>query len=295
MLNYYDFVKAHPEEIRQFSCKDLLFLIIDCPPDFTKSEDWAEYNAFLYVIAGRHKLYSREQVWHLETGSSVFIKKGGLGIEKVDEDTFCALMFYMPDDYIRSVVRENVTALSSVELSLISVDNVLPIQTTDVMTTFYQSVLSYFSSNTPPPENLLELKVRELLLNILITKINPELIAYFYKLAITDQDDLQQIMEANYTYNLQLHEYARLSYRSLSSFKRDFYAAYGTAPGRWLLKKRLDAAAHLLKSSGKPVMDVANESGFKNVAHFDRVFKQHFGSSPLHYRKQQAVSAIYSA
>ena len=125
MLNYYDFVRAHPGEFRQFSCKDLLFLIIDCPIDFTKGEDWSQHNAFLYVITGRHNLYSRERIWNLNTGSTVFVKKGGSGIEKVDEDIFCALMFYVPDEYIRSFMRENIDLLPSVDLSLISNDKII--------------------------------------------------------------------------------------------------------------------------------------------------------------------------
>ena len=295
MLNFYDYIKAHPGEIRQFSCRDLLFLINECPPDFIKEEDWAQHNAFLYVTNGRHNLYSRERSWHLQTGSTVFIKKGGLGIERVDKDAFCALMFYVPDDYIRTFIRENAAMIPPPDLSILSTDNVLPIQTTAVMTAFYQSVLTYFSSGIQPTESLLELKVRELLLNIIITKNNPELIGYFYKLAFTNEDDLRQIMEANCLYNLHLHEYARLCHRSLSSFKRDFFAAYNTVPGRWLLEKRLDAAARLLLRSQKTVLDVALESGFKNMAHFDRVFKQHFGESPLQYRKRFSAKSISPA
>ena len=41
MMNYYDYVK-NPEDYKQFSCKDLLFLLCECPPDFKKTEDWAE-------------------------------------------------------------------------------------------------------------------------------------------------------------------------------------------------------------------------------------------------------------
>jgi hypothetical protein len=39
MHNNYDFVKDNPGLFKQFSCKKLLFLIMDCPPDFTKAED----------------------------------------------------------------------------------------------------------------------------------------------------------------------------------------------------------------------------------------------------------------
>ena len=61
------------------------------------------------------------------------------------------------------------------------------------------------------------------------------------------------------------------------------------APGRWLLEKRLEAAARLLVCSENQVMDVATESGFKNITHFDRVFKQHYNTSPLQYRKQHVA------
>ena len=105
MLSFYDFVKKHPVEIRQFSCKDLLFLINECPPGFIKGEEWTEHNIFLYITSGRHDLYTRERTWHLDTGSAVFVKKGAVGIKKVDEESFCALMFYVPDEYIRSFIR----------------------------------------------------------------------------------------------------------------------------------------------------------------------------------------------
>ena len=286
MLNFYDFVREHPVEIRQFSCKDLLFLINECPPDFTKGEDWGEHNIFLYVTTGRHNLFSRERSWQLDTGSAVFVKKGALGIEKVDEKSFCALMFYVPDEYIRSFIRENSAVLPPVDLSIISNDKILPVQTTTIMTAFYESVLPYFSLTIQPPEKLIELKFRELLLNIISNTDNKELTAYFYRLALTNLDDLKETMECNCLYNLQLHEYARLCHRSLSSFKRDFNTAFGMAPGRWLLEKRLEAASRLLMSSEKPVMDVVVESGFKNISHFDRVFKQHYKTSPLQYRKR---------
>ena len=203
----------------------------------------------------------------------------------MDEDFFCALMFYVPDEYIRSFIRENNSVLPPVDLSIISNDKILPIQTTAIMTAFYESVLPYFSLSTQPPENLIELKFRELLLNIISNKDNKELTAFFYRLASTNVDDLKEIMECNCLYNLQLNEYARLCHRSLSSFKRDFQSAYGMAPGRWLLEKRLEAAARLLVCSENQVMDVATESGFKNIHHLDRVFKHHYNISPLQYRK----------
>ena len=295
MVNYYDYVKSHPEEFKQFSCKELLFLIIDCPPDFTKAEDWAEHNCFLYVITGNHIVYSRERSWLLQQGATVFMKKGGCGIEKVDEETFCALMFYVPDSYIQSFARENASLFPRIELSMVTGDLVLPVNTTDVLTSFYESVISYFTSGTQPPEDLLELKFRELLLNIITNSANKELTAYFYKLFLTNTVDLPDIMDRNCCYALELHDYARLCHRSLSSFKRDFQTVYGTPPGHWLHEKRLGKARHLLVTSDISITDIAVDSGFKNYTHFSRAFKNHFGVSPLQCRKQvAAITAHHS-
>jgi AraC-like DNA-binding protein len=88
-------------------------------------------------------------------------------------------------------------------------------------------------------------------------------------------------MTDNYRYNLKLDQFAQLSNRSLSSFKRDFQTTFKTTPGKWLLEKRLLYAKSLLNnSSKKAISEVAFESGFETVAHFSRSFKQRFGVTP---------------
>jgi AraC family transcriptional regulator, exoenzyme S synthesis regulatory protein ExsA len=295
MLNFYDFIKAHPEELKQFSFKDLLFLIMDCPPDFSKSEDWAEHNCFIHVLRGINRMYTREHSWQLEKGSTVFLRKGAIGIEKLVPEATCALMFYVSDEYIRSFMKENSALIPPLALSCRFNAQVIAIQETPVMTAFYESVATYFSSGSQLSEHLLELKFKELLLNIVTSESNLELVGYFCKLAQSGMDDLQEIMENNCHFNLHLEDYARLCHRSLSTYKRDFYNAFGTAPGRWLQEKRLERACGLLRHTEKPISDVVLESGFVNFAHFDKLFKKQFGVTPLKYRRQFSIPAIYTS
>src|SRR6185436_7244585 len=166
MLNYYDFVKEHPEEYKQFSCRELLFLICECPPDFKQSEDWSEHNCFLYIMNGETIMHSREGSWHLREGDTAFLKKGGCSIEKLENHTFCTLLFYVPDSYIRSFTRENIRLFSHEDSLPVSRSLLLPVEMNEVLRSFYDSVISYFVANTLPTEDLLELKFRELLLNI---------------------------------------------------------------------------------------------------------------------------------
>jgi len=285
MTNFYDYVRSHPEQLRQFCCKDILFLKLDCPPEFVKGENWNGYNIFLHVLAGGKRMSSREKSWLLDKGETVFVKKGGVTVERMSIEPFCVLMFFVPDDYLRSFIRENATLKFNPDDYALSNDRLLPIHSTPVMSAFYQSILSYFSSESPPAENLLELKFKELLLNIVTNKKNQDLTNYLYKLALSNHDDLEIIMENNCFYNMQLTEYARLCHRSLSSYKRDFYNSFGVTPGQWLLQKRLNHAAYLLSHSHSQVADVVHDSGFKNISHFNKAFKKQFGSSPLQYRR----------
>jgi transcriptional regulator GlxA family with amidase domain len=100
---------------------------------------------------------------------------------------------------------------------------------------------------------------------------------------------LERLMMDNYRYNLKLDEFARLSNRSLSAFKRDFQQLVHTTPGKWLLEKRLDYAKHLLSTTQTSVSDAAFESGFETTAHFSRTFNERFGFRPSVLR--QSVSS----
>jgi AraC-like DNA-binding protein len=287
MINLYELAINNPGLVKQFTCKEILFIIIECPPDFTKGHELAEHNCFLYGISGQHLLFSNERSWLFNKGDTVFIKKGGLGVQKLGEEVFCVMMFFVPDSYLHSFICEKIEILPSPDSKIVSKDMLLPVETNDVLRSFYDSVMSYFSTGNQPPEDLIDLKFKELLLNIITNPSNKELTCYLHKLCLNQSEQLQDVMERNYMYDFSLEDYARLCNRSLASFKRDFQKLYGTTPGKWLLEKRLESAKHLLLTAQKSVNDAAFESGFKNNAHFSRAFKNYFGTSPRQFRKQR--------
>jgi AraC-like DNA-binding protein len=96
-------------------------------------------------------------------------------------------------------------------------------------------------------------------------------------------------MDDNFSFNLKLEEFARLSARSLSAFKRDFQYTYQTSPGKWLMEKRLNHAMHLLTNVNKSVSEAAFESGFESLSHFSRAFRHRFGTPAATLKKQTAV------
>ncbi|WP_219835770.1 AraC family transcriptional regulator [Paenibacillus sp. R14(2021)] len=82
-----------------------------------------------------------------------------------------------------------------------------------------------------------------------------------------------------------LQDLAYLSGRSLSTFKREFQALYNTSPLQWIRGKRLDMARDMLTHTSMSVTDVCFTTGFENVAHFSKVFKERFGVSPSAVKK----------
>jgi AraC-like DNA-binding protein len=130
-----------------------------------------------------------------------------------------------------------------------------------------------------------------LIFSILSNPDNREFLAYVNSISDHQKPQLPEIMEANFTFNLSLAEFARIAQRSLASFKREFNEVYQTTPGKWLTQKRLNYAKHLLDTSKKNVNEICDESGFASVTHFSRAFKERFGSSPRQYRKQNRLAS----
>jgi transcriptional regulator GlxA family with amidase domain len=64
----------------------------------------------------------------------------------------------------------------------------------------------------------------------------------------------------------------------------------GTSPYRYSLLRRLDRALALLRR-GRPVADVALDTGFADQAHLTRMFKAAHGVPPAHHRALEARAA----
>ena len=197
------------------------------------------------------------------------------------------LVFHIPDEFLIQFANEFMDNLSVKNLPELTNDMFIEINLNEVTRTYFYSMIPYFKQKIPPSEKLLELKFKELLLNVLANSSNKQLLAYILHLNDDIKTPIWQVMEKNYTYNLTLKEYARISSRSLTAFKREFFEYYHTTPGKWLTHKRLSHARMLLKTTNQSISEIAFNSGFENSSHFSRIFKEKFGVSPLPFRKKQ--------
>ncbi len=290
MLNLYEAVRTNPS-YSKLEIGDFLFAEYTCGTAERLLPNWTEKDYFVHIVTGRKTWHASDGVWTARAGDTLFFRKGASIVEQHFDASVCLLMVFIPDALMRATVREVVSSLN-----LRTVDG-LPIKTASrvehdvALTALFQSMRTYLSGTEKPPEPLVRLKLKELVMSVLTSGTNSELAAYFCRVGASDAPSVAEIMRANFRYNLSLEEYAKLCHRSLSSFKREFQAQFREPPGRWLLRQRLEHSADLLRNSSLNVTEIAFESGFEDVSHFSRVFKERFGATPLAFRQKSSVPA----
>ena len=261
--------------------------MFNCKLEHKYQDLWSHNNYIVYVIEGKKIWHTSHGSFQLDQGSCVFVRKGSAIVEQFFDTEFCFFLFFIPDEFIADVLKSKTKPLYRASRNF---DPVIPLNNSNTVHAFFLSMLPYFDANPKPDPALLELKFKELILTIADNPNNKEVLAYFWSLLQEPQSvSLQRVMEENFCFNLKLEEYAKLSARSLSGFKRDFYQIYSTTPGKWIMEKRLNHALHLLTNHDKSVTTAAFESGFENVSHFSRAFRQRFGVSPVSMREKIAV------
>lgn len=87
---------------------------------------------------------------------------------------------------------------------------------------------------------------------------------------------------------------ARVSGVSEAHFARSFKDAFGVPPHRYLLTRRLERAAALLRDTDLSVTEIAFQTGWKSLGTFGRTFRDVTGESPgeLRAREKSAAQAL---
>ena len=199
------------------------------------------------------------------------------------------LGFYFKDVFLKQVFNEYRAYFSLKNLPRVSTDMLMEIKVNETIRAFFYSIIPYFTQKLPPSEGLLELKFKELLFNIFMEPANSGILSYAYYINEQNGTPLWQIIESNYMFNLTIAEFARMSNKSVTSFNKEFQEYYNVTPGKWLTNRRLEHARLLLKSSKKNISEIVYNTGFENISHFSRVFKEKYLLSPLQYRKNEQI------
>ena len=98
----------------------------------------------------------------------------------------------------------------------------------------------------------------------------------------------KDLIDARYREPLDVETLARAAHLSPAHFSREFRRTFGEPPHQYLLTRRLERAAALLRNTDRTVADICLLVGLRSVGSFTTSFGKAFGLSPTAYRAAHA-------
>jgi AraC-like DNA-binding protein len=100
----------------------------------------------------------------------------------------------------------------------------------------------------------------------------------------------RDLADARYAEPLTVDDLAEAAHLSRAHFSREFRRAFGESPYSYLLTRRLERAATLLRTTDWPILDVCLLVGLTSVGSFTSSFRRAFGVSPAAYRAASSAT-----
>jgi AraC-like DNA-binding protein len=94
----------------------------------------------------------------------------------------------------------------------------------------------------------------------------------------------KDLVDAHYADPLTVADLARAAGYSRAHFSQEFRRAYGESPHAYLLTRRLERAAALLRTTDYSVADICVAVGLQSVGSFTTSFVRMHGRTPTEYR-----------
>jgi AraC-like DNA-binding protein len=104
----------------------------------------------------------------------------------------------------------------------------------------------------------------------------------------------KDLADARYSEPLGVDDMAKRAGLSRAHFSREFRRAFGESPHAYLLTRRLERAAALLRTTDRSVADICFAVGLRSVGSFTTSFTRTYGMSPTSYRAAFPPAAAYA-
>ncbi|PVG82636.1 AraC family transcriptional regulator [Nocardioides gansuensis] len=95
----------------------------------------------------------------------------------------------------------------------------------------------------------------------------------------------RELVDAHYAEPITVADMAEAARLSPAHFSREFKAAYGESPHQYLLTRRLERAASLLRNTDWSVARICTSVGLSSIGSFTTSFRRMYGRTPTEYRE----------
>jgi len=292
MINIYDFICSNSSFFNQlkFGGKGDVFIDYLCPIQEEKARVWSHKNCLMYVVQGIKGYDSVNHYHQSREHQLLFIRKGGVILHQYFQEPYRALIFMFEDAVIKEFISEYPTLLKPTDLKDIDFSNqptITALNSNPFVKSVFISSLDYLKKPTAESAISLEIKFKELFVNILRDKNSNTFARYLSWLCNASDASFIKLMRENSHYNFTTKELARIACMSLSTFKREFVKVLGVTPGIWLHDQRMARAISLLCNTDKTISEIAFELGYNDAAAFSKSFKSITNINPTDYRENR--------
>jgi len=239
---------------------------------------------FVYFKEAGAKLLSSEDNMELKNKEAVLLKCGTYFLDilkDTEKDKVEVIAVHLYPDILKKLYLKELPALIK-KRNFTKESRVIP--STGIITKFIESLEFYFENPILVNEDLLELKIKELILLLIQSKNVESIFELITDLYSAKTIDLKEVIALHLFSNLSIDELAKLSNLSLSSFKREFKKEFNDSPKNYIISKKIEKAKELLQVSEMHINEIAYEVGFNDPLYFTRLFKKRVGTSPSAYR-----------
>lgn len=266
-----------------FQDKPLIEKIIIQPP-FRLESFFQDQACFIFLSGQNSTLSSSTEKVSLGSKESLLLKCGSFFIDWLktsspSKSEIIAVHLY--PDVLKKLYQKELPDYIKPKNKKKAIQKVIP---DHVISKFIESLNFYFDNPTLINDDILELKVKELILVLVQTKNADSILQLVSELFTPQKVQIQEVMENHIFSNLSIQKLAELSGLSTSSFKRKFHATYEQTPTQYINNQRLQKAKELLEISNLSISQIAYQLGFNDPAYFSRLFKKKFNLSPSSFR-----------
>jgi len=250
---------------------------------------------FLYVVEGNYEVKSAISREKLKAHDAILMKCGLYLSEWLSSSTSnqCqAIAVHLYPDVLKSIYEDEIPDFIKQYRKRENPTNMYTVSGDKLIDNYISSMMFYFENPQLVDEELIKIKVKELILLLVKTEKADSVMQLISSLFSPKEYSFREIIESNLFTNISLEELAQMTNLSLSSFKRTFGKTFDDSPAHYLKMKKIERAAKLLEVSGKRISDIAYDCGFSSLAHFTKSFTDFYKKSPSQFRLSQKGKSL---
>lgn len=241
---------------------------------------------FIHVKQGHNIAFTPDEMVDAPEGNLAFANSGNLIFKTVpNEDTglYQATVIHIHKEFVLEAFSKKFPTINTSGKPNYSRDMVTG-KPCVIVNNYIEGILYYFDNPHMVNDEIVKLKVKEILLLLLQSKKAQQVSNLLENFVNRNTVNFKTTVETHLYNDISLTELAHLCNMSLSTFKRHFKKIYKTSPSEYIFDRRLEKSRKLLATSELSVMDVALNSGFKTMSHYSKKFKDKFGIPPSQYK-----------